>query len=457
MQSGAASVSSERPEHAKVAAATGAPVRVVAVLACWDAALRAIGFSSACRLAEDGAGGGGAVALSMSLAGCALAALLGMYRRSAILEVGVAAWRAAAVCAIEFGVWVLAMRVAASRIAHGDDLVWLAATVASIHAAAFLGRVALSRRLRVYLPRRRVLILGSPAGAARIRRRISTLLAPAVDVVSPPVLGGVATPAQAVALGASEIVVAAAARDGVPGTVSGDFAAAGLRVRDAYRFLAEEAGYVETSLAGPDLGAILAARGARRSWHGRRVFDVVVATLLLVLAAPLLALAAIAIRLEGPGPILYRQRRVGRDGVPFTLFKLRTMRMDAEIGGPRMAERDDPRVTRVGMLLRRSRLDEVPQAVNVLSGRMSIVGPRPERPVFVARLQAALPFYAWRHAVLPGITGWAQVNRPYAATLADAREKLAYDLYYVAHRGPRLDALILLRTLRVVVLGEGAR
>jgi lipopolysaccharide/colanic/teichoic acid biosynthesis glycosyltransferase len=122
-----------------------------------------------------------------------------------------------------------------------------------------------------------------------------------------------------------------------------------------------------------------------------------------------------------------------------------------------MAERDDPRVTRVGMLLRRSRLDEVPQAVNVLSGRMSIVGPRPERPVFVARLQAALPFYAWRHAVLPGITGWAQVNRPYAATLADAREKLAYDLYYVAHRGPWLDALILMRTLRVVVLGEGAR
>jgi exopolysaccharide biosynthesis polyprenyl glycosylphosphotransferase len=457
MQSGSVGAPSDRPGCAKIAAPIGAPMRVVAALASWDAALRAIGFSAMWRLAEDGAGGALSAVLSTSLAGCALAALLGVYRRSAILEVDIAAWRAAAVCAIELGVWALAMHVAWARGVHGDDLVRLAAAVASIHAAAFVGRVALSRRLRGQLPRRRVLVLGAPAGAARMRRRISTLLAPAFDVVAPPVLGGVATPAQAVALGASEIVVAAAARYGASGTLAGDFATAGLRVRDAYRFLAEEAGYVETSVAGPDLGAMLAARVARRTGHCRRVFDVVVATLLLVLAAPVLAVAAIAIRLEGPGPILYRQRRVGRDGVPFTLFKLRTMRMDAEIDGPRMAERDDPRVTRVGLLLRRSRLDEVPQAINVLCGRMSIVGPRPERPVFVARLQAALPFYAWRHAVLPGITGWAQINRPYAATLADAREKLAYDLYYVAHRGPRLDALIVIRTLRVIVLGEGAR
>lgn len=190
----------------------------------------------------------------------------------------------------------------------------------------------------------------------------------------------------------------------------------------------------------------------------RRGLDIVVSVLLLAFTFPLLLLAGLAVRLESPGPVFYRQERVGKDGRCFTLFKLRSMVADAEAGGqPRWAVQGDKRVTRVGRFLRLTRIDEIPQILNVLRGDMALIGPRPERPVFVQQLGALIPHYADRALVKPGITGWAQVNYPYGASVEDAREKLAYDLYYVKRRSLFLDLLILVATVRVVLFQEGSR
>jgi exopolysaccharide biosynthesis polyprenyl glycosylphosphotransferase len=190
----------------------------------------------------------------------------------------------------------------------------------------------------------------------------------------------------------------------------------------------------------------------------RRGLDVVTALMLLVLTLPLMLLTALAIRLDSPGPVFYRQERVGKDGRVFTLYKFRSMRVDAEAGGaPRWASRDDPRATRVGRIIRLTRIDEIPQALNVLRGDMALVGPRPERPQFVERLASEIPHFHERHVVRPGITGWAQVNYPYGASVEDARAKLSYDIYYLRRRSLLLDLLILIATLRVILFQEGAR
>jgi exopolysaccharide biosynthesis polyprenyl glycosylphosphotransferase len=185
----------------------------------------------------------------------------------------------------------------------------------------------------------------------------------------------------------------------------------------------------------------------------KRLADVVLALLALAALGPLVLVALGAILLSADGPLVYRQVRVGRWGREFRIWKLRTMRVGAEADGPRWASADDPRTTRVGRLLRRTRLDEVPQVVNVLLGEMSFVGPRPERPEFVRDLEARLPYYAWRHFVRPGLTGWAQVNLPYGSTVEDARRKLEYDLYYVRRYSLLTDLLIVLRTAAAALRG----
>jgi sugar transferase (PEP-CTERM system associated) len=190
----------------------------------------------------------------------------------------------------------------------------------------------------------------------------------------------------------------------------------------------------------------------------KRCFDLVVSATLIVLTAPLLALAALLIAAEGGGPIIYRQERVGLRGRTFTVLKLRSMAQDAERDGKATwAARNDVRVTRVGRFIRRARIDELPQLLNVLKGEMSFVGPRPERPEFVAMLTEQIPFYAVRHSVKPGLTGWAQVRYSYGATVEQSIRKLEYDLYYVKNHTLLLDLVILLETVRVVLLGEGAR
>jgi lipopolysaccharide/colanic/teichoic acid biosynthesis glycosyltransferase len=166
---------------------------------------------------------------------------------------------------------------------------------------------------------------------------------------------------------------------------------------------------------------------------------------------------ALAIKLDSPGPVLYRQERAGLRDRRFTLCKFRSMRVDAERLGPVWASQHDPRITRVGSFIRKVRIDELPQLINVLRGEMSLVGPRPERPHFVAQLASSIPYYSCRSLVKPGLTGWAQVNYPYGASIEDARMKLSYDLYYVKHRSLLLDVLILFSTVRVVLFQEGAR
>jgi sugar transferase (PEP-CTERM system associated) len=189
----------------------------------------------------------------------------------------------------------------------------------------------------------------------------------------------------------------------------------------------------------------------------KRALDVLVSLLLLVLFSPFLVLGAIAIRLDDGGPALYNQQRITRNGKLFRIYKLRTMRVNAEADGAVWAAVRDPRVTRIGNLLRQSRVDEMPQLWNVLRGDMSLVGPRPERPQFVEELAEKLPLYHERHMVKAGLTGWAQINYPYGASIEDARAKLSYDLYYVKNFSILFDLLIILQTLRVVLWPSGAR
>ncbi|MGH7104309.1 MAG: exopolysaccharide biosynthesis polyprenyl glycosylphosphotransferase [Acetobacteraceae bacterium] len=190
----------------------------------------------------------------------------------------------------------------------------------------------------------------------------------------------------------------------------------------------------------------------------RRALDITLSVLLLICSFPLALLTAMLIKLDSHGPVFYRQERVGLHGRPFQLLKFRSMQADAEAdSGPQWAHLADPRVTRVGVLLRRTRIDELPQLWNVLRGEMCMIGPRPERPYFVAQLAAELPCYHARSLVKPGITGWAQVNYRYGASVEDARVKLGYDLYYVKHRSVLLDLSILAATVRVVLFREGSR
>ena len=199
-----------------------------------------------------------------------------------------------------------------------------------------------------------------------------------------------------------------------------------------------------------------AVRSKDASRLAKRALDLAGATAGLVTLAALTPIIAPAIWLDSGRPILFRQRRVGRGGAPFELIKFRTMTQDAEADGPaQWARRRDPRVTRVGRFLRRTRLDELPNVVNVLRGEMSLVGPRPERPEFVAQLESEIPFYRTRLLVRPGLTGWAQVNYPYGDSVQGALEKLEYDLYYVKHRSLFFDMWILVRTMATIVALRG--
>jgi exopolysaccharide biosynthesis polyprenyl glycosylphosphotransferase len=190
----------------------------------------------------------------------------------------------------------------------------------------------------------------------------------------------------------------------------------------------------------------------------KRIFDILSACVLILVSAPIMLVTGLLIKLESPGPMLYRQERVGQNSRNFLVTKFRSMRTDAEKDGkPRWASANDSRVTRVGNIIRRLRIDELPQLFNVLKGEMSLVGPRPERPFFVEQLTQEIPFYAVRHSVKPGVTGWAQVRYHYGSTVEDSQEKLQYDLYYVKNHTLFLDLVVLLETIGVVLTGKGAR
>jgi sugar transferase (PEP-CTERM system associated) len=323
---------------------------------------------------------------------------------------------------------------------------------------------------------KRVLIVGTGAEAAGVEQALASMGYPSLSIVGfypagdngevPAVAPDRIVPARlslsevVEGLGVRELIVAVREQRGgvlplgdlVDCRVSGipitDLAGVYERVRGEVPLESLKASWL---IYGPGF-----AQGGVRSFV-KRTFDLVVSIVLLVLALPVMALTALAIRFESPGPVIYRQERVGRGGRSFTCLKFRSMRLDAEPDGvARWAIESDPRVTRVGRFIRRNRIDELPQLINVIRGDMSFVGPRPERPTFVNELKRTIPYYELRHSVKPGITGWAQVRYSYGASVEDARKKLQFDLYYVKNHSLFLDLLILVETVRVVLFREGA-
>ncbi|SOB79251.1 sugar transferase, PEP-CTERM system associated/exopolysaccharide biosynthesis polyprenyl glycosylphosphotransferase [Sphingomonas guangdongensis] len=264
-----------------------------------------------------------------------------------------------------------------------------------------------------------------------------------------------------VLLNASEVVLALEERrNALPLKDLVRIKTAGVHVNDTSTFLERETGRVDLDSVNPSwlIFSDGFSSGRMLSSIFKRLFDIGASVVLLVLTLPLILLTAIAVKLESKGPAFYRQPRVGLYGTVFTCLKLRSMRTDAELAGKAVwAEKDDPRITRIGRIIRKLRIDELPQCWSVLKGEMSFVGPRPERPQFVDDLETQMPYYAERHMVKPGITGWAQINYPYGASIDDARQKLEYDLYYAKNYSPFLDLLILLQTIRVILWPEGAR
>jgi exopolysaccharide biosynthesis polyprenyl glycosylphosphotransferase len=234
--------------------------------------------------------------------------------------------------------------------------------------------------------------------------------------------------------------------------------ALGVDICDGHALYEEESGRLPIDELKPS--AIIFSRAFKRGFIMRatkRAIDLLVAVIGLVMTLPLLVIIALLIKLDSSGPVFYRQLRVGLKAQPYMILKFRSMFHDAEKGGARWTSVKDTRITRLGSYLRKWRLDEIPQLVNVIRGEMTLVGPRPERPVFVQELRRDIPYYDLRHAVRPGITGWAQTQFRYAATVEDSHVKLQYDLYYVKNMSIQLDMRILLDTVRVIILGEGSR
>jgi sugar transferase (PEP-CTERM system associated) len=324
-------------------------------------------------------------------------------------------------------------------------------------------------------PQSRVLIFGAGASAQLVARSIA-LANPQVKIVgflagpnesasivdASQVLSGLGSlKERAVSLGVDEIVVAISDRRGgaMPLRELLDCKIAGIQVSDLSTYFEKMLGQIRIDQL--HAGWLIFGNGFDRSAYrgiAKRLFDILWSFVLLVLAAPILIICAACIMLESRGPVFYRQERVGQGGRTFRVLKFRSMRVDAERNGaPQWAAAKDDRVTRVGSVIRRFRIDEFPQLLNVLRGEMSLVGPRPERPYFVEQLTKDIPFYAVRHSVKPGVTGWAQVRYQYGASVEDSLQKLQYDLYYVKNHSLSLDVMVLFETVSVVLSGKGAR
>lgn len=261
-------------------------------------------------------------------------------------------------------------------------------------------------------------------------------------------------------LGASEVVLALEERrNALPLKDLLRIKTAGVHVNEFSSFLERETGRVDLDTVNPSWLIFSDGFSSGRAFSSaaKRLFDIGMSALLLAFSAPVILIFALLIKLESKGSAFFRQQRVGLYGQNFDVIKLRSMRADAEMDGAKWAIKDDPRVTRIGSFIRKVRIDELPQAWSVLKGEMSFVGPRPERPEFVSDLEEQIPYYAERHMVKPGITGWAQINYPYGASIEDSRQKLEFDLYYAKNYTPFLDLVIILQTIRVVLWHEGAR
>jgi len=360
------------------------------------------------------------------------------------------------------------------EVLFGQSHVLFGFALVGVFSGIFVTRIAFGSIGRLRPFERRILVLGAGKMAARIetlgqndRSGLMNIVGflPAgseqVEVARGAVValeGSIAETARRV--GADELVVAVSDRRGMPTRPLLDCRMQGIPVTSYLTFWERETRQVDLDALDPSW--LIYSDGFRLSDTVntvlKRWLDVVISLSFLVFMLPVLAGVALAIRVDSRGPVFYRQERVGRNGQNFHVLKFRTMVVDAEREGvPQWASLRDPRITRIGNFLRLSRLDEVPQVINVLRGDMSFIGPRPERPFFVESLNESIPYYNERHRVRPGITGWAQINYPYGASLEDAKAKLSYDLYYIKNYSIMIDLLVLFSTVQVVLFSKGAR
>ena len=423
--------------------------------------------------------------LLFPLANLLLLYAMGLYRRDALIDMRAALARVPLVVGMGATLATLATLALALALAPGDDAApaWprlaaaFALAVVSFTVSALVARGGFRLLMRGGVLHRHLLVIGAGQRAWDLRHMLGRegrmldddivfLHDPAHGAIDPRLEGdplvrivqGISVLQAARGARADQIVVAPDERRGMDLERLLACKKAGFPVVQYLSFVEKEIRRVD--LKRMELSWLLYSEGFQFGLMDRvlkRVFDLVVSTIVLVGMSPFLLLAIAAIRFESPGPVFYRQARVTRDGQPFSILKLRTMRVDAEAGGAVWARAKDDRITAVGKFLRRTRIDELPQLVNILKGEMSFVGPRPERPEFVAELALAIPLYGERHMVKAGLTGWAQINYPYGASVDDARSKLSYDLYYVKNFSILFDVVILLQTLRVVLWPSGVR
>ena len=405
---------------------------------------------------------------------------LGLYRRDVVIELRRSAGRIPLVASLGAASAAAALALVGLPYAGVDGPVPLPVIAAGCFVGAGLGaRVAFDALRRQGLFCRRLLIVGAGRRAwdlVHVLRKEGVNLHYAIAFVHDPALGPIDPRLEdgsggqvlmagpdgflgiAQRFGADQIVVAPDERRGLPLEGLLDCKIAGYPVQQYLTFLEKEIRRIDMKRM--EVGWLLYSDGfyfglVDRS--AKRIIDVVVSSLVLLLFLPFLLGAMLAIKLEDGGPVFYTQERVTRHGRTFTIRKLRTMRQNAETGGAVWAAQGDARVTRIGMFLRRTRIDELPQLFNILQGEMSFVGPRPERPAFVAQLAREIPLYRERHTAKAGLTGWAQVNYPYGASIDDARSKLSYDLYYVKNFSIVFDLLIIVQTARVILWPGGVR
>jgi len=409
---------------------------------------------------------------------------MGLYRRDAILQAGRSLARVPLVVGMGATLAILTsllqpllMHRALSPSGR-DQLMLFALAVVAFTFCAFLARLVIDMMVRGHVLRRRLLIVGAGQRAWDLLHMLAregsslhdevTLIHGPLEAVDPRLLTErperILCPADfdiagvARQVDADLIIVAPDERRGMNLERLLECKKAGFPVIQYLSFVEREIRRID--LKRMELGWLVYTDGFTFGALDRflkRGFDLIVSLFVLLLTAPLILGGIIAIRWEGPGPVLYRQERVTADGKTFFIMKLRSMRVNAEAGGAVWAREKDNRITRVGNFLRRTRIDELPQLVNILRGEMSFVGPRPERPMFVKELAEKIPLYNERHMVKAGLTGWAQINYPYGASIDDARSKLSYDLYYVKNFSILFDFVILLQTLRVVLWPSGAR
>jgi sugar transferase (PEP-CTERM system associated) len=410
---------------------------------------------------------------------------MGMYRRDAILESGRSLTRVPLVVGMGAVLAILVslvqpLLVRSAAMPGGRDQVMLFGLAGLTFAfCAFLARLAIDLLVRRRVLHRRLLIIGAGQRAwdlllmlgregGSLHDHVTLVHDPLQNKIDPRLLaerpGSIVSPPDfdvvsvARDVDADLIIVAPDERRGMNLERLLECKKAGFPVIQYLSFVEREIRRID--LKRMDLGWLVYTDGFTFGVLDRflkRGFDLAVSSMVLLLTAPLIVGGMLAIRWEGPGPVLYRQERVTRDGKVFSIMKLRTMRVNAEAQGAVWAAENDNRITRAGNFLRRARIDELPQLVNILHGDMSFVGPRPERPIFVKELVKQIPLYNERHMVKAGLTGWAQINYPYGASIDDARSKLSYDLYYVKNFSILFDLVILLQTLRVVLWPSGVR